>query len=244
MSKATIVFDLAFSSWKGRRGPTPNGYSELKARLKYFQYRNDQNGHIPQEAGLERWTDRGLGLRWGDILSNCKQLSSEKVLAWTLVVSPAPDLMALVPEALRPDLVKSITEQIVETYYVERGVEVPEYSYVLHDRLTNGDADGERKQQLHTHVVLPGTVPVVEGGREPFYNRSRKGHIDQLRQIVNTKFEMELDKSIGPDWRQWRPPDVTIQEQMTILPEINEPDPTAVSELDRWFPRPASRDIS
>ncbi|MEP7287912.1 MAG: hypothetical protein ABI947_19345 [Chloroflexota bacterium] len=244
MSKATIVFDLAFSSWKGQRGSGSTGYTELKARLKYFQYRNDRNGHIPQEEGLERWTDRGLGPSWGDILSNCQALGSEKVLAWTLVVSPAPDLMALVPEGQRPELVKSITEQIVETYYTERGVEVPEYSYVLHDRLTNGSQNGgDRIQQLHTHVVLPGTVPVVEGGREPFYNRSRKGHFEQLRDITNTTFATALDKRIGPEWRNLRVPERPLLEPIVPLPEISDADGRSVSELDRWFPRPPTREI-
>src|SRR5262249_32119036 len=181
MSKATIVIDLAFSSRKGQRGRGAHGYSELKARLKYFQYRRDHDGHIPQDYGTERWTDRGLGNNWGEILSNCRQLSSKKVLAWSLVISPAPDLMALVPEAHRPTLVKSVTEQVVEGYFNERGVEVPEYAYALHERLTN---KGEGIQQLHPHVLLPGTVPVLEGGREPLYIRQRQGHLQQLQRIT------------------------------------------------------------
>src|SRR5437773_2397076 len=134
MSKAIIVPDLAFTSRQGK--PGSNGHKELRARLKYLQYRNDANGHIPQGSGLERWQDRGLGRSYGEILSQCGALGSNSVLAWTWVVSPVPDLMALLPEAQRAELVMSLTEEIVEAYYEARGVEPPEYSYVLHDRLT------------------------------------------------------------------------------------------------------------
>ena len=235
MSKATIVIDLAYSSWKGQRGA--HGYGELKARLKYFQYRRDQDGHIPQEYGAERWTDRGLGQSWGEILSHCRQLSSKKVLAWSLVISPAPDLMTLVPEAQRRDLVKSITEEIVESYCNERDVEVPEYAYALHERRTN---DRNKLQQLHTHVILPGTVPVVEGGREPLYIRNHKGHLEQLQQVTNTTFEAALDKSVGLGWRKLRGIE---------LPILNDPQheistvPAKVSEPGRSQPRLPSREI-
>ena len=52
--KAIIVPDLAYTSHKGRRGGSSNGYKEMSARLKYLQYRDDADGHIPQEQGLER----------------------------------------------------------------------------------------------------------------------------------------------------------------------------------------------
>jgi hypothetical protein len=58
-SKAIIVPDLAFTTHKGRRGGKSSGYKELKAQLKYYQFRDDRNGHIPQEEGLERWVDNG-----------------------------------------------------------------------------------------------------------------------------------------------------------------------------------------
>src|SRR5205085_3411140 len=97
-----------------------------------------------------------------EIVNNCNRLSSNRLLAWTWVVSPAPDLMALVPQESRQDLVVSLTEEIVETYYAARGVEIPEYAYVMHDRWTNAAEGTEPQQQLHTHVVLPATVPTVE----------------------------------------------------------------------------------
>jgi hypothetical protein len=141
--KAIIVPDLAFTSHEGRRGGKSNGYKELKGQLKYFQYRDDRDGHIPQETGLERWVDRGLGQNYREIVNNCNRFSSNRLLAWTWVVSPAPDLMALVPERERPELVLTLTEEIVEAYYAARHVEMPEYAYVLHDRWTNAEEGTE-----------------------------------------------------------------------------------------------------
>src|SRR5450432_1107476 len=149
---------------KGKRG----GIDHLRGKLKYFQFRNDKHDYIRQ-AGKDRWTDRGLGNTYKQILNNCIDTQSKDVLAWTWVISPAPDLMALVPEDERRQFVKELTESTVNAYYEARSVDVPAYSYVLHDRNTE---DGQ--QQLHTHVVLPGTVETLLG-TEPFYNNKREG---------------------------------------------------------------------
>ncbi len=238
MSKAIIVPDLAYTSRKGSGKST--GYRHLKARLKYLQYRDDRNGHIPQDEGRERWVDRGLGQHYRDILKNCDQLGSNSVLAWTWVISPAPDLMQLVPEAEREDLVKSLTERVVEAYYTARGADVPEYAYVMHDRLTNAQEDGvEGLQQLHTHVILPGTVPTVEGARESFYNRANKGHVQLLQTITREQFAMALDQSVGPAWRAYRP---DLELPVALEPAGVEPE-AGGSELDHWFgPRERSID--
>src|SRR5260221_10754397 len=79
----------------------------------------------------ERWRDMGLGGNYGEILKACTDLQSKDVLAWTWVVSPAPDLMALVREDQRRDLVRALTETIVTEYYEARGLDLPRYSYVL-----------------------------------------------------------------------------------------------------------------
>ena len=234
MSKASIVPDLAYTSRKGRRGSQSSGYKELKAVLKYLQYRDNSDGHIPQEEGLERWQDRGLGLNYREILDHCDRLGSKSVLAWTLVVSPAPDLMALVPEQEREALVMGLTEEIVEAYYATRKVEVAEYSYVLHNRLTQPSADNpDRIEQLHTHVVLTGTVPTIEGRRENFYNQANKGHIQMLQDLSTAAFEAALDRSVGPTWRELRP------EPEVLAPPIQ---PEGLSELDQWF-GPRQREI-
>src|SRR5258708_26760613 len=123
-----------------RRDKGKGGIGHLRGKLRYFQYRNDKSDHVPHPRGKARpgrWRDRGLGSNYGAILKSCQALQSKDVLAWTWVVSPAPDLMALVPEAERRGLVQELTEKGVNDYYEARGVDVPAYSYLLHDRDTD-----------------------------------------------------------------------------------------------------------
>ena len=221
--KPTIVADFAYVSPKGK-GKT-SGYRHLRSKLKYVQYRDDRNKHIKQGELVDRWQDHGLGNNYRSILNNCAALSSKHVLAWTWIVSPAPDLMALVPEDLRRDLVIDLTERVVESYYTARGLDVPEYSFVLHDRLTNEQDVGEPgAQQLHTHVFLPGTTPTLEG-RQAVYNNKDKGHEKLFHEVAAEHFETALDSLVGPDWR-------LLRKEPELAPTM--PD---VDDLDAWFPR-------
>jgi hypothetical protein len=219
LSKAIIVVDFAYKGPKRKGHGT--GRKGLSSTLKYLQYRDKVQNLFAQNRDYERWQDRGMGLRWRDILKHSDGLQSQHVLAWTWVVSPAPDLMALVPEAQRRDLVCGLTEHVVEDYYLERGFTIPEYSYILHDRQT----DEEGMQQLHTHVVLPGTAPTV-AERLPVYNNKERGHDALFREIATQHFSEMLDEILGPEWRLQR-------EQ---APEI-EPDIQNLDDLDSWFPR-------
>ena len=131
--------------------------------------------------------------------------------------------MALVPEEKRPQLVCDLTERIVEEYYTERGFELPEYSYVLHDRLTDTKEDSdEPMQHLHTHVVLPGTISSI-AERLPVYNNKERGHDVLFREIATQHFSNILDDEIGTEWRLKR------EKDLDILPDTN--------DLDKWFPR-------
>lgn len=247
MSKAIIVPDLAYTSRVGRRGGRSSGYKELLARTKYLQYRDDADGHIPQHKGLERWVDCGMGRNYREITQSADRLGSNKVLAWTWVVSPAPDLMALIPSGEREGLVKAITEAIVERYYEARGMDTPEFSYVVHDRLTKPDQmAGEPVHQLHTHIILPGTVPLPDGSRIPFYNRSANGHIALLKRISDETFASALDGIVGPGWRDLRPEAPKVAPALDIA--LDEPASLAtaegLSELDRWFPRKPDWEIT
>lgn len=127
--KATIVPDFGYVSTKSKG--RVSAHKHLRGKLKYFTYRDNRDEHLKPEEREERWQDHGLGKDYRTILNNCDKLSSKHVLAWSWVISPAPDLMALVPEDLRRDLVIDLTERIVESYYTARGAEVPEYAFVL-----------------------------------------------------------------------------------------------------------------
>ncbi len=219
MGKAKDINFADFRYISTSKAKGKGGIGRLREKLKYFQYRNDKADHVAHQRGKprpERWRDMGLGSNYGEILKACQELQSKDVLAWTWVVSPAPDLMTLVPEAHRRDLVRNLTESIVTQYYEARGLDVPSYSYVLHDRDTT-----EGEQQLHTHVVLPGTVETLLG-REPFFNNKKEGHVDLFNRIADAQFALALDQAIGPDWRALRP-------------ELQEVKAPGMSELDAWF---------
>ena len=200
-----------------RRGRTPSRQRDV---LTLLAYREDHNTKASPDKLRDRWQDRGLGAHYREIDANCNRLKSQHVLAWTWVISPAPDLMALVPEEQRRALVMDVTERIVEAYYDARGFQIPLYSYVLHDRRTK-----EGEQQLHTHVILPGLAPTV-GGWEPMYINKRQGHDELFNDIAREEFEQALDRTIGPEWRRLREE-----------PEITEDIPHDVDDLDLWFPR-------
>lgn len=197
MSKAIIVVDFAYkgTTRKGRG----TGRKGLSSTLKYLQYRDKVQNQLAENRDYERWQDRGMGVHWREILQNSDALQSKHVLAWTWVVSPAPDLMALVPEAQRRDFVCDLTERIVEDYYAARGFDTCEYSYILHDRATNDDG----QQQLHTHIVLPGTVGTL-AERQPVYNNKERGHDALFREVATQHLSEMLDTHIGTDWRRTR----------------------------------------
>jgi hypothetical protein len=178
------------------------GRQGLKATLKYLQFRDKRNNHLAKAHTFERWQDRGMGVSHGEIYRNCDALQSKHVLAWTWVISPAPDLMELVPVSQRRELLYELTERVVEDYYTERGFDVPEYSYLMHSAKTKGK-DGEPPQEhLHTHVVLPGTAPSTVD-RLPVYNNATKGHDRLFRQVAAQHFADMLDER-GIDWRRLR----------------------------------------
>jgi hypothetical protein len=220
-ARPICISDMQYiSASKAKRG----GRDHLRNKLRYFTYRNDRSDHVPHKRGKpkpRRWTDRGLGDDYGKILQRCQKRQSEHVLAWTFVISPDPELMKLLPNALRRDALHELTEQIVTEYYEACDVDVPPYAYVTHDRATKGGA-----QQLHTHVVLPGTVETFFG-IEPFYNNKRQ--VNLFNAIATQQFEQILDREIGRDWRRLREP----TPELSAAPA----DPTPDLNLDDWLLR-------
>ncbi len=113
--------------------------------------------------------------------------------------------MSLVPEELRCGLVRETTERVIEQWHIERGLNVPEYSYCLHDR----DTHDERLQNLHTHVFIAGTIENDLGERKS--HRVKREQVvadarsleraDNLHHIARQEFEMLLDRTIGKEWR-------------------------------------------
>jgi hypothetical protein len=192
-----IIANVKYQSPKGK------GAGQLKGILRYLQYRNDRGGHIPQQSGLERWTDHGLGGNFQTIAANCEHWKSEHVQAFTWVLNPNPDLIAFVPEAEREAFTRDLTENTLAEFLDKRDLDI-QWSYVLHRRdTTDGDLPG--RDNPHTHVILPGTYESwADGGRLPFYmNRNkREDHIELLHQTAQTQMATLLERHVGLDWEQ------------------------------------------
>lgn len=177
--------------------------------LKYVSFRENPE-HFVLESH-ERWTDCGLGDNWKEVYANLVDMKGPYILAHNMLISPAPDLMELVPDDLKHEVVREVTERTIETWHIERGLAVPEWSYVLHDR----DTSEYGLQQLHAHVFIAGTIENSLGERES--HRVGKSQVvanpyalereDNLHRIARDQMEQMLDRTIGLDWRELRPPD-------------------------------------
>ncbi len=218
MSKPSII-----ANWKYQK-PGEGGSRGLKKLLKYTSYREDpEHSTLPLK---ERWRDCGLGENWRQVWENCNALAGPYVLAHHLVIAPAPDLMALVPEDQRAEMARLVTERVIETWHIERGLNVPEFSFCLHDR----DTSDYGMQNLHTHVFVAGTIENDFGERES-HRVSREQVVadakalqrdDNLHRIARQEFENLLDMTIGRDWRFERE---LMQQMITGVEPDNEIEP-------------------
>ncbi|MFN8531566.1 MAG: hypothetical protein U0670_23425 [Anaerolineae bacterium] len=155
MTKPTII-----PNWKYQK-PSKGGYRGLKKLLKYVSNRESPDHH-PVEID-ERWTDCGLGKGWRAVYENAGKLAGPYVLAHHLVIAPAPDLMELVPDELKHDLVREVTERTIEAWHEARGLNTPEFSHTsctTEIRMTT-----TRCKMLHTHVFVAGTIENSLGER-------------------------------------------------------------------------------
>ena len=216
MSKPSII-----PNWKYQK-PSKGGYKGLKKLLKYVSYRESPD-HRPLDLS-DRWADCGLGANWREVYEKASALSGPYVLAHHMVIAPAPDLMALVPEELRQELTREVTERTIENWFAARGLNIPQYSYVTHDR----DTDGEfGLQNVHTHVFVAGTVENSLGERESHRverqqvctDRGGLNREDNLHRIARQEFEQVLDRTIGQEWRRLREAEL---EQPIVTPNRDE----------------------
>lgn len=231
MKKHALVCNLMY------RHDSRAARGDLIGLLKYTQYRDDRDHHIPQHDGLERWYDRGLGNNYRSIANRLMRLSADRinkddVLARMMVVSPHPDLVAALPARQRQRALAELTETMMERYFEARDLPVPEFAFVIHDPPTEDGAP-----RLHSHVFFPATVPDMEGRR----------HYD-LRREQMPLFHEVRDRAISEVWTRLLGPDRVAELDANLLTAAEkqqrvserEPEPKAeagreLSELDRWF---------
>ncbi len=196
--KQSVIANVRYQTPKGK------GASKLKGLLRYVQYRDDRDGHIPQHRGLERWTDKGLGGDFQTIAANCDRLKSDHVQAFCWVMNPNPDLVAMMPEKQREAFARELTETTMERFFEARGIDTPEYAYAIHRRETT-DSNRPGRDNPHAHVVLPGTFDSwADGARLPLYmnQNKRENHIELLHGIAQQQIGSLMERYVGLDWEQ------------------------------------------
>ena len=228
MKKHALVCNLMYKldSFESR--------GDLIGLLKYVQYRDDRDKHIPQIDGFERWYDRGLGGNYRTISNRAIRLADDKtnkdnVLIRMMVVSPHPDLMTAIPRHRRQQALTELTETMMERYFDSAGLPVPEYTFVIHDPNTE---DG--KQRLHSHVLFPATVPDIDGRQHydlrrkqmPAFHEARDQAITEVfTRLLGPERLVELDASL-----------LTEAEKKRTIEQVPQPvHDRELSELDRWF---------
>ena len=185
---------------------------KLGGMLKYFEYRNDKDGHthIPtlDENGKRapRWVDHGLGNRHYQILANCEELATDNlkrnVGSRLMVVGPEVSLMHAIPEERRIAVLEELTEATMELWFERMDLPTPQYSYVVHESQPGDERpDGRMKQDshtdsyLHTHVVIAPTVPGLVQEREGY--RVYEKQIGWLHQAGRDALEAIWERELG-----------------------------------------------
>jgi len=218
--------------------PSADGAKQSRNLLRYLTYRESRDEAARYSAGKERWHDNGMGGSVADIAACCDDLKSEHVLAFSLVVNPNPDLMALVAPEDREDFIWELTEGVIDDFFDRRGLDTGvEWSGILHHRLTD-DLESPGLHNPHVHVVLPGTVYSEEhGGRMPlFFSRNRKvDHIEMLHRTTEDHMTDLMDRYVGPEWEIRYDQLAADREQQLAITE-DEPHGWTTDEDEREWP--------
>ncbi len=227
---------ICMATWRYKK-PDKGGHRGLKATLKYVTYREDASHRLPAD-GRERWVDGGLGATWREVYQACRRLAGPYVLAHHFVIAPDPDLMALVPEAERRDLLAELTTHTLWDWHQARDLPVPELSFVLHDRETTDQAAPGR-QMLHSHVFCAGTLPALDG-RESVMVKERdvvrnKGGMERdtnLNHIAEQNLSDLLDQTLGHGWRLAREQTARMSGPVMAMSDaLPSPDPALDSSI-------------
>jgi hypothetical protein len=182
-----------FGYARSKRGG--GSFPDVRGLLKYLQYRDNRDDHIPMAGGPDRWVDGGLGTCYQHILARLDELSPANRHAYCHVVMVSPD-----PEALsqvRGDLGQARFVETVraaleewEAWRLEHD-EKPqvgplEYSFVVHRPVR------EYGEQMHAHVILAAaTENALTRERTPLYNN--RPEIGAFKEIVYRELDRAYD---------------------------------------------------
>jgi hypothetical protein len=193
--KSICNFAYANRKQGGRRFPN------VRRLLKYIQFRDDRDDHIPNAGGPDRWVDGGLGDRYQAILTRLDELNPGNRHAYchSIVISPDPEALAEVEGDPQARFVRVVQDTLAEwddwrQEYDEKPQIGPiEYSFVVHRPERNYG------EQMHAHVIVAAaTQDAMTGEYTALYNNARE--IDAFKEIAYR----QLDRAFGLDREQER----------------------------------------
>jgi hypothetical protein len=195
-----------FAYARSRQGSSH--FPDVKGLLRYLQFRDNRDQHIPGAGGPERWVDGGLGTHYRAILSRLDELSPANQYAYchALVISPDPEAMATwrSGQAVEGDPKERFVEAVqvaLEEWEAWRlkhdqhpQVGAIEYSFVVHR------PQREYGEQMHAHVILgAATEHPMTRERSPLYNGQPE--VKAFKEIVYR----QLDRVFALDRERERP---------------------------------------
>lgn len=226
-----------FGYARARRGG--GQFNNVRGLLKYLQYRDDRDDHLPGGGGPDRWVDGGLGTNYQTILSRLDALSpaNPNAYCFALVVSPDPEAIARVEGDPQARFVQALQASIAEwedwrEEHDRRPQTGPlEYALVVHrpERVYG--------EQMHAHVIFgAATEDPFSGTRTPLYNN--RPEIEQFKRIVYRELDRvyELDREL--DRRQTPAP-----EHESEPPELSPAHPSPREDLEIAF-HPTAAELS
>ena len=176
-------------------------FPDVRGLLKYVQYRDDRDDHIPGGGGPDRWVDGGLGDSYPKILARLDELSAGNPHAYcfAVVISPDPEAIAGVDGDPQARFVEAIRASMAEWQTWREEHDKPlagpiEYSFVVHRPERNYG------EQMHAHLILPAaTENAMNGDLSPLYNN--RTQVDAFKETVYR----QLDRVYGLDREQEKP---------------------------------------
>jgi len=194
-------------------------FPDVRGLLKYVQYRDDRDDHIPGAGGPDRWVDGGLGDSYPKILARLDELSTGNPHAYcfSVVISPDPEAIGQVEGDPHARFVEAIKASMSEWEAWREEHDKPlagpiEYSFVVHRPERNYG------EQMHAHLILPpATENAMNGDLTPLYNN--RSHVDAFKEIVYH----QLDRVYGLDREHAEPrhqPEMKHELKMALEPEL------------------------
>jgi hypothetical protein len=169
------------------------GFSDVRGLLKYLQFRDDRQDHIPGAGGPNRWVNGGLGESYQEIVARLDRLSpgNKHAYCFGVVISPDPQALEQVEGDPHARFVAAVKATIQEWEDWRRQHDPSQagpidYSFVVHR------PQREYGEQMHAHLILPAaTEHPATRTMTPLYNN--RPHTEAFKEIVARQLDHAFD---------------------------------------------------